>query len=232
MIQRNDKTIKHIYKVESPKLPESYQEVEYLQNDEGAFIDTGFCPQQNIFAFELEACVLDNASVGFGVRREQASDNDNCSCMFYRGESIRNDWACMSNSYYPIQRNVYYRIAGDNSSFNINGVEWLDVNRTNSTRLAYTVYLFAINTANSVSLNTGILRIRSCRLYDNSILVRHFIPCYRKSDSVPGMFDLVNGVFYTNSGTGRFLVGADVTLKKINSIRDSFNRVIFRDSSI
>ncbi len=232
MIKKNGKTIQHLYKHISGVLPDEYQEVEYLQNVVGAYIDTGFRPQQNIFAFELEGCVIDNVSVGFGVRREQASDNDNCSFMSYRGESIRNDWACMSNSYYPIQRNVYYRIAGDNSSFNINGVKWLDVNRTNSTRLAYTAYLFAINTANSVSLNTGILRIRSCRLYDNSILVRHFIPCYRKTDSVPGMFDLVNGVFYTNSGTGMFLVGADVTLKKINSIRDGFNRVIFRDSSI
>lgn len=35
------------------------------------------------------------------------------------------------------------------------------------------------------------------------------IPCYRKSDGVIGMYDLVFGVFYQNSGTGEFLKGAD-----------------------
>lgn len=37
------------------------------------------------------------------------------------------------------------------------------------------------------------------------------IPCYRKSDLEPGMYDRVNYVFYTNTGTGSFIVGPDVT---------------------
>ena len=38
----------------------------------------------------------------------------------------------------------------------------------------------------------------------------NLIPCYRKSDSEPGMYDTVTKTFYTNAGTGEFLVGADV----------------------
>lgn len=38
----------------------------------------------------------------------------------------------------------------------------------------------------------------------------HLIPCYRKEDNVAGMYDIVNGVFYTNAGTGVFTVGPDV----------------------
>ena len=38
----------------------------------------------------------------------------------------------------------------------------------------------------------------------------YFIPCYRKSDSEPGMYDLVSKMFFTNAGTGEFLVGPDV----------------------
>ena len=38
----------------------------------------------------------------------------------------------------------------------------------------------------------------------------NLIPCYRKSDQKPGMYDLVSGEFYTNSGTGEFVVGEDV----------------------
>ena len=38
----------------------------------------------------------------------------------------------------------------------------------------------------------------------------NLVPCYRKSDGEIRMYDLVNGVFYTNSGSGTFIKGEDV----------------------
>ena len=49
------------------------------------------------------------------------------------------------------------------------------------------------------------------KIYDGETLIRDMIPCYRKSDNKPGMYDTVNGTFYTNAGTGEFVVGPDVT---------------------
>ena len=43
------------------------------------------------------------------------------------------------------------------------------------------------------------------QIYDNDNLVRNYIPVLRTTDNTPGMYDLVNKVFYTNSGTGQFL---------------------------
>lgn len=40
--------------------------------------------------------------------------------------------------------------------------------------------------------------------------IRDFVPCYRKSDSVVGLYDLVEGKFYTNAGTGTFSMGEEV----------------------
>ncbi len=34
-----------------------------------------------------------------------------------------------------------------------------------------------------------------------------YIPCYRKSDNKPGMYDLITTTFFTNAGTGEFTVG-------------------------
>lgn len=39
---------------------------------------------------------------------------------------------------------------------------------------------------------------------------RDMIPCYRKSDNKPGMYDLVTKTFFTNAGTGEFSVGPNV----------------------
>ena len=55
-------------------------------------------------------------------------------------------------------------------------------------------------------------KIYSIKMYSNSAMVRNFIPCYRNSDSVVGLYDLVNDTFYTNSGTGTFAYGNVVNI--------------------
>lgn len=42
-------------------------------------------------------------------------------------------------------------------------------------------------------------------------VARNFIPCYRKSDMKPGMYDTVTGTFYTNQGSGEFILGPSIT---------------------
>ena len=53
-------------------------------------------------------------------------------------------------------------------------------------------------------------KLYSCNIYDNTIIIRNLVPCYRKADSVAGLYDLVNNTFYTNQGTGEFTVGPDI----------------------
>ena len=48
-------------------------------------------------------------------------------------------------------------------------------------------------------------------IYDeNGTQIYDLVPCYRKSDSVIGMYDIINDVFYTNQGTGTFTKWNDV----------------------
>lgn len=54
-------------------------------------------------------------------------------------------------------------------------------------------------------------KIYSAVLYLNGIEIRRLIPCYRRSDNKPGLYDTIGGEFYTNVGTGEFTVGADLT---------------------
>lgn len=48
--------------------------------------------------------------------------------------------------------------------------------------------------------------------------VFNLIPCYRKSDNVIGMYDLVSKVFFTNEGTGTFTKGANIETKSVTSV--------------
>lgn len=53
------------------------------------------------------------------------------------------------------------------------------------------------------------IKVYLYKIYDNNILVRDFIPC-KNSNNVVGLYDLVNDVFYTNSGTGEFIAGNEI----------------------
>ena len=48
------------------------------------------------------------------------------------------------------------------------------------------------------------------KIWTNDTLVRDFVPCRRNSDNVLGMYDLVDGGFYTNEGTGQLSAGKQV----------------------
>jgi hypothetical protein len=44
----------------------------------------------------------------------------------------------------------------------------------------------------------------------NNTIIMNLVPAKRTSDSVIGLYDLVNDVFYTNSGTGTFTAGPEI----------------------
>ena len=72
------------------------------------------------------------------------------------------------------------------------------------------VYLFATNTTGTVGFGGGSLKMYYFKIWNNDTLVRDYIPCYRTSDGVIGLYDLVENKFYTNSGTGNFSKGSDL----------------------
>ena len=82
--------------------------------------------------------------------------------------------------------------------------------RNNSTALStgYNIYLFGLNYTGTMSA-TGKFRIYNYKLTKNNSLVRNFVPCYRKSDNVIGMYDIINKTFYTNAGSGTFTKGSN-----------------------
>ena len=62
-------------------------------------------------------------------------------------------------------------------------------------------------------------KIYACLIYDNDTLIRDYAPCTNASGTV-GLYDMANGVFYTNAGTGVFTAGAEVELPPVEILDD------------
>lgn len=55
------------------------------------------------------------------------------------------------------------------------------------------------------SFNRYDVKLYSFQIYEDDNLIKDLIPCYRKSDGVAGLYDLINNVFYDSDGVSEFL---------------------------
>lgn len=191
-------------------LPDTYQEVEYLEASGTQYIDTNFTPNINTKAY-AEFYV---SAIPCGLYSSDSGASLSTNFSSYISGSGK--WRFGSGvATVPISNNSFYTSLQDKTGITINGTNFYDYDTTiNDFTSTKTITLLRTNTVGFKG------KIYKFKLYDENNIVRNFIPCYRKSDDEAGMYDTVNDVFYTNDGTGEFAVGADVDVlnTKIESI--------------
>lgn len=178
--------------VSTHNISSDYQEVSYIQSTGYQSINTGI-NGTTAYGFYLEfmptylnqgwqsylSGVLDNFTIGsFGELAK-------CYLRIANAEISRN---------YTTETTKYNKVSYNNGIIN-----WNDTITNLSNRAL-------ANQSGNIILfnNTGLSRYSSCRvkilkLYDeDGIMICYLVPCYRKSDNVSGMYDILRGQFYTN----------------------------------
>lgn len=209
----------------SQRLPSEYQEVEYLESTGTQYIDTEYKPNQNtrlemtlkfsgtyvqgqganIFGSQNSVQIsggtpIFTANFGSALATSETIYFWIGNKTYAEGQEVKNISApslyTSKNTIVATSTNVEY----GNVSIPTQGLTYqID-----------TTLLLLSNTLTRIPFGVYHCIIYSTKLYENNTLVRDFVPCYRKADNVAGLYDLVNNTFYTNQGTGSFLVGANV----------------------
>ena len=190
-------------------LPSGYTQVDYIQNTSGAYIDTGYVPDYtNGFRIEVEYeptvasqryCVLSSYNGANHISLEVTTGNK--SRFYYKDGTIDNSIGTITLS----KNKVVVDYTNNSIKHIANGTQSTPSGTLSGTTPS--LYMF-VDRDKRFSTFTQPLRIYSCKLYNNGTLVRNFIPCYRNSDSVVGMYDVVNNVFYVNEGTETLTYGS------------------------
>lgn len=93
----------------------------------------------------------------------------------------------------------------DSTRFAVNG-QYIQTPTAQTFNATYPAYLFGINRGGVFTEPCAKLKIYGCKIWNGTTLVRNFVPCVNASGTA-GMYDVINNQFYTNAGTGDFLVG-------------------------
>lgn len=198
-------------------LPKGYTELEYIESTGTQYIDTGFKPNRDT-RIDLSAVAFSTDSaadgVGFIPYGSGVSYTSNAfECYTAEGQLEFN----YANIYAFIGSAVagsVYNISHNKNVVTVSGaVSGSYTFPYTSISPPYTMTLFALHRASI--LVGGAMRLYSCQIYDNGTLIRDFLPCINASGAV-GLWDAVNGVFYSNSGSGVFTAG-NVVLRKPDS---------------
>lgn len=203
-----------VLNIELIVLPDEYQAVEYLESTGTQYIDTMFYPDSLDLFAEIDMAFVSLPSDGVicGMRNT-VNDNDR---RYFAGY-YQNKWYMGSadllqasasaevNTRYLLQSRLK---TGDNF-LKVNGATLIQSTNMITSIFVQPMFLFAGNIGGTVGAYVA-MKLYSAKLYSSSELKREFIPCYRKSDFVAGLYDRVSKAFFTNAGTGEFTLGPEV----------------------
>ena len=185
-------------------LPDGYTRCEYLENmDSSQYINTGILASSSV-EYELEfQCPYYSGGINqiFGGRIRYFP-SINCAMNGNVTVSHGNSGSYEFKFNFT-NLNQKFRISVFDAVLTCNDV----VGRTDLTSkfsTGYNIYLFTLNNQGTADIRSSHNRIYSCKLYENSVIVRDFIPCLDKNGK-PCMYDTVSKTPFYNQGTGEFL---------------------------
>ena len=204
----------------SSRLPSAYQEVEYIQSNGTQYINLWWSPTDNYFKVVSKATIYDSGNE-WSVLFWMTNWSNSLSLHFRKANPYWNEWwyaniGSSGNIYSSISFvdwenvNINFTWNAWSYSLNLNGDTSIWTYSSTVAQSTRPFYLFAFNENWNTTRKTH-MKLYSFKLYSwVSTLVRDLIPCYRKSDNVIGLYDLVNNQFYTNSWSWTFTKWPDV----------------------
>lgn len=193
-------------------LPSEYQRVEYIESTGSQYIDLpfGFDPTDEICSV-LQLPTSTNSENWLVTETIWNTDNNRFSFGGIQGSSFGVGYGNV-----PTNGTIMHYPYANDGQFH---------------KHTYKDYLFAIKElgtylggVNRIPFGSTTSNLRLFYGYNSNTAgkIRYYIhtkadgtgvalyACYRKSDSIIGMYDVVNNIFYTNTGSGTFEKGADI----------------------
>ena len=213
------------YVPESVDLPDEYQRVWYIESDGSQYIDTGVLASDYAdgISYVYEG-VITNLDTGVAEYLWGALDSgkrsgnislDDTNMMFALAAGSASAPIIRGNMTIGEQFKLAVTAASsdpNNATLSVNDVSGTYTGNTavtSSDMPIVNIHLLKVNGSSATQYAQA--QIFAFKMFaKDSTPIRNFVPCYRVADDVIGLYDMVEGQFYTNAGTGTFTKGDDI----------------------
>lgn len=184
-------------------IPDEYQEIEYIEATGTQYIDTGVSMNGD-YTLYADGFMTPGK---LGVLISGYHDTNNRQGVLFYTVSNKYGYYWFGKGYTEnknltsigINLNQRFQFTQDKNGITLiqGNLSSSDTYIGNSTTHAQNIYLFETAAKTEDCFGT----LYRAKIMNGSEVIRDFLPCYRKSDDEVGMYDIVNGVFYTNANT-------------------------------
>jgi len=186
----------------NPKVPDEYQNVEYIGTGDSQYINTNSYVTPNT-AWELTFS-LNNDDFYKQIAGMVGSPTSQITIYSTTGSPDAQRVIAVQHqdydgpfAYINIDQNKHrvYLSSGKQA------VDDIVVNNTNVTVASTTPILIGCRYQSGPSGDCN-AKFYACKIWEDNTLIKYLVPCYRKSDTKRGMYDIIENVFYTNNRGG------------------------------
>ena len=193
-------------------LPAEYQAVEYLQSTGKNWIDTGINVSNSLLT-SCDIAIVSGFSFSslayiFGVYVESPATRYSCAIASTTSLRLPNGGNFSNYTIPAISYGQKYSL-----SYRFGETKWESNTVSNASSAINTpksLWLFARNFNGTEIISKIQIYHAQLGTTNDFAQYRDLYPCYRKSDSVTGMYDLINSEFIPYSGTENFIIGNNV----------------------
>lgn len=186
-------------------------EIEYIQTDGAAYINTGIKPSSNT-TFEIDIYIPNHGSTGFWAFGSRVSGNSGQLAYLNDGSRNEKSWRFgsaapvvtpkLSEGWHYFDNTETPRILKIDTSISITA----SANTFSQTN--YPIYLLCLNVNGTASASAVGARLGNVKIYESGVLVFDGIPV--RKDGVGYIYDSVSKSLFGNAGSGAFALGLDV----------------------
>lgn len=195
--------------MQTGRLPAAYREVDYLESDGTQYIETNInCPAE-IVAYETLTITVNRDQYGWGNHSAGYKicgfGQYNRYFQMYYGTAYKWNWGDDIRIEIGRKYETKQVFKDGYQTYYVDGVQCGTADYAqNNQGIGGKILLFRSRDSNIV----GYMRLHYICFMDANETAKlgEFIPCVRKSDNKPGMYDTVSKTFYTNAGTGEFII--------------------------
>lgn len=226
---------RYIKSIESVNIPDGYRQVFYIESNGTQGITTNIIPDQNT-GFELDfqsktAPTASNAPqiINAGGRGTQ----DRFAISLYKTGALSGEVMIKTtsiNARIDINARQVLRYINDGTNktltytdnFTISvesSGEWVAKESTSASAKAAPLIIFGLKSGDSYD-RCFIGRLYRLKIYNLTTLAYDFVPAIRESDSKVGLYEVVNGAFYTDTRENAtpFTYGDDEILNRVSQL--------------
>lgn len=201
-------------------LPESYKRLDYIETNgsstDTTYIDTGVqvgrdsrvvCEYMHINGLNCYGARNTTTSQTFAIRiNVNTSGTNNLQHCYNKSTYVTTAAIGKDGLWHTIDQNKNLIFVDGVQVFNSTGValEYPSTEFKTPDGIGFT--LGRIRSTGGSDNYYGAGRFKSCKIYNEGVMVRDLIAC-QAPDGTAGMYDLLNAQFYANAGTGSFIVG-------------------------